>query len=42
MGILPGSVVRMHQKNPSCVLEIGETTLALDREIIRDIYVKKV
>jgi DtxR family Mn-dependent transcriptional regulator len=42
LGIVPGSIVRMHQKNPSFVLEIGETTLALDREIVRDIYVKRV
>jgi DtxR family transcriptional regulator, Mn-dependent transcriptional regulator len=42
LGIVPGSIVRMHQKNPSVVLQIGETTLALDREIVRDIYVKPV
>lgn len=42
LGIVPGSILRMHQKNPSYVLQIGETTLALDREIVRDIYVKKV
>jgi len=42
LGLIPGSIVRMHQKNPSHVLQIGETTLALDREIVRDIYVKKV
>jgi DtxR family transcriptional regulator, Mn-dependent transcriptional regulator len=42
LGILPGSIVRMHQKNPSYVLEIGETTLALDKEIVKDIYVKRV
>ena len=42
LGIIPGSIVRMHQKNPSYVLEIGETTLALDRDIVKDIYVKKV
>ena len=41
LGIVPGSTVRMHQKNPSHVLQIGETTIALDREIVRDIYVKK-
>jgi len=33
--------VRMHQKNPSHVLQIGETTLALDKDIVKDIYVKK-
>jgi len=41
LGIVPGSIVRMHQKNPSHVLQIGETTLALDKDIVRDIYVKK-
>jgi DtxR family transcriptional regulator, Mn-dependent transcriptional regulator len=42
LGIIPGSLIRMHQKNPSYVLEIGQTTLALDKEIVKDIYVKKV
>jgi len=42
LGIVPGSTVRMHQKNPSHVLQIGETMLALDKEIVRDIYVKRV
>lgn len=42
MGIIPGSIVRLHQKRPSYVLEIGETTLALDGEIVKEIYVKKV
>jgi DtxR family Mn-dependent transcriptional regulator len=42
LGIIPGSIVRMHQKNPSHVLQLGETTLALDRDIVKDIYVKKV
>jgi DtxR family Mn-dependent transcriptional regulator len=42
LGIVPGSVLRMHQKNPSYVLQMGETTLALDRDIVRNIYVKRV
>ena len=42
LGIVPGSILRMHQKNPSYVLQIGETTLALDRDIVRNIYIKKV
>ena len=41
LGIVPGSVIRMHQKNPSYVLNVGETTLALDRDIVKDIYVKR-
>lgn len=42
LGLIPGSVVRLAQKRPSFVMELGETTLALDAEIVRDIYVKKV
>jgi DtxR family Mn-dependent transcriptional regulator len=42
LGIVPGSILRMHQKNPSYVLQIGETTLALDKEIVKNIYVKRV
>lgn len=42
LGIVPGSIIKMHQKNPSYVLQIGETTLALDRDIVKDIYVKRV
>jgi DtxR family Mn-dependent transcriptional regulator len=42
LGIVPGSILRMHQKNPSYVLQIGETTLALDRDIVKNIYVKRV
>ncbi len=42
LGIAPGSIIRMHQKNPSHVLQLGETTLALDREIVKDIYVKRI
>ena len=42
LGIVPGSILRMHQKNPSHVLQIGETTIALDKDIVKDIYVKKV
>ena len=42
LGIVPGSVLRMHQKHPSHVIQIGETVLALDGEIAKDIYVKQV
>ncbi len=42
LGVVPGSVLRMHQKNPSYVVQMGETTLALDRDIVRNIYVKRV
>ncbi|MBI5562665.1 MAG: metal-dependent transcriptional regulator [Deltaproteobacteria bacterium] len=42
LGIVPGSVVRVHQKRPAFVIQIGETTLALDPEIVREIFVKRV
>ncbi len=40
-GLVPGAIVRLVQKHPSYVLEIGETTLALDGEIVDKIYVRK-
>lgn len=42
MGIMPDSVIKLHQKRPSYVVEIGETALAIDSEIIQEIYVRKV
>lgn len=42
LGIVPGSVLRVHQKRPAFVIEIGETTLALDPEIIKEIYVRLI
>ncbi|MCP4728419.1 MAG: metal-dependent transcriptional regulator, partial [bacterium] len=41
-GITPGAVIRLHQKKPSYVLQIGETDLAIDPEIGENIYVKPV
>jgi len=41
LGIVPGSIIRLHQKRPSFVIEIGETTLAIDYDITKEIYVKK-
>ncbi len=42
LGIVPGSNVRVHQKKPAFVIQLGETTLALDPEIIKEIYVRKL
>ena len=41
MGILPGSIIKLKQKRPSFVLEIDETTLAIDNLIAEEIYVKE-
>ena len=40
LGLLPGAQVRLRQHYPSVVLDIGETSLALDKDVARDIYVK--
>jgi DtxR family Mn-dependent transcriptional regulator len=42
LGVIPGSEIRLHQRSPSFVIEVGETTIALDPEIAREIYVKRV
>ncbi|HET9551888.1 MAG TPA: metal-dependent transcriptional regulator [Anaeromyxobacteraceae bacterium] len=42
LGVIPGSEIRLHQRSPSYVIEIGETTIALDPEIAGEIYVKPV
>ncbi|HBH60886.1 MAG TPA: DtxR family transcriptional regulator [Nitrospiraceae bacterium] len=41
MGIVPGSIIRLKQKRPSFVLEIDETSLAVDSLIAEEIYVKE-
>ncbi|MFN3395395.1 MAG: metal-dependent transcriptional regulator [Thermodesulfovibrionales bacterium] len=42
IGIAPGSIIRLIQKVPSYVIQIEETTIAIDPEIAKDILVKKV
>ena len=42
MGLAPGSIVRLHQRYPSFVIEVGETTLALDSDISGEIYVRRI
>ena len=40
LGIVPGSRLRLLQRNPSFVVQIGQTTVAVDRDITDEIYVK--
>jgi DtxR family Mn-dependent transcriptional regulator len=42
LGVVPGSEIRLHQRAPSYVVEIGETTIALDPEIAGEIFVKRI
>lgn len=41
LGIIPGARVKMHQTKPSYIIQIGHTQVALDKEILKDIYVRK-
>ena len=40
-GLVPGSEIRLLQRFPSFVVEIGETILALDASVAEDIVVKR-
>jgi len=42
LGVIPGSEIRLHQRSPSFVIDVGETTIALDPEIAGEIYVKRI
>lgn len=42
LGIVPGSILRLHQKQPTYLIKIGETELALDGELAKEIFVKKM
>ncbi len=39
LGLLPGRVVRVHQREPLFVVFLDETQLALEREIVEEIHV---
>ena len=42
MGIIPGTLLKLHQRKPSFIVDLGETQLAIDQEIAGEIYVKKM
>jgi Fe2+ transport system protein FeoA len=41
-GLVPGAEVTLLQQRPSCVVKVGETELALDFDIAREIMVQPV
>ena len=41
LGLIPGAVLRLKQKRPTVVLDIGQTTVAIDREIADEVYVRR-
>ena len=42
LGLVPGTFFNLHQTFPTFVLEVGETTLALEKEIAEKIFVRRV
>jgi len=42
IGLTPGAMVKLHQRQPSFILDLGETQIAIDREIAHEIFVKKM
>lgn len=40
IGILHGIELRVHQKTPTFVLQIGESQIALDEDMVSGIYVR--
>ena len=42
LGIVAGSTVSLHQKQPAYILQIGQTNVAIDPEIAQEIFVKRI
>lgn len=42
LGLVPGTHVHLHQTNPAFVLQAGESQLALDEDVAKNIFVRKV
>ena len=40
LGVVPGAQIKLHQKFPSFIIEVGETAVAVDREIADEIFVR--
>ena len=42
VGLLPGVDIHVHQRSPAFVINVGQTLLALDEQIVSGIYVRPV
>jgi DtxR family Mn-dependent transcriptional regulator len=41
-GIIPGARIKLHQAKPSVIIQVEETQVALEEEIAKEIYIKKL
>lgn len=42
IGIIPGTIIKLLQRKPSIVLKVEETTIAIDVELAKEIFIKKI
>lgn len=42
LGIIPGKIIHLHQTQPAYVVKVEETQLALEKELARNIYLRKI
>lgn len=42
LGLFPGVEVKVHQTFPSFVIQVDQSQIALDKEILKDIYARKI
>lgn len=41
MGVFPGAEIKVHQTFPSFVIRVEETDIALDAQVLKDVYVRR-
>ncbi|MHC4469416.1 MAG: metal-dependent transcriptional regulator [Planctomycetota bacterium] len=41
LGVHPGSLLRLTQRRPSYIVEVDQTTLAIEREVAEGVYVRR-
>ena len=41
LGVIPGNIIHLKQKSPAFVISIEESTIAIDSEVAREIFVLK-
>ncbi len=42
LGLIPGGILKLKQRQPSYVVEVDETTIALDRDVGKEIFVREI
>lgn len=42
LGLVPGSLIRLRQKLPAFIVQVGETEVALDESVAREVYVSRL